>query len=640
MMRLKKSSMKNPRTFLPQLLGIAGESIIFGKAEVTATIVREFVVEQKIVFRPDGISPLPVFYQTPKNGGIKGAVVLASRVDAAHGTYAVTSESRKSLGNWLAEHGWAIITPVFQGFEEREFAINSKTPYMDSLGRGIRDQLLNGKTPTGQIVLDILRVLKYFREQPALLDKPLGVVGFQGLNLATICSGLLDSNTNFIACFRCMGDYKDRIKEHVFDSWVEFVPNLLKHADLSDLAEALAPIPLFLSRGQDILSSACVAPLFEKVRKAYVHAGAQKPLYLQTMDKGKFFTGDAIQEFSKWLSGLPALPQHKPSAVSLGKSPSIQPIAGKVENLAAWQHQHSLAIKTFKNLIGGFPYKSVAPDAKILDTIENEDFVRQTLTYCVASGERTTANFYIPRDIKKPSATILGIHCHGGHYWEGRTCQKEESWIADFVRAGFPVFIHDHFGFGDRRFDNSISSGPRNDWFEIAGMYQSMRAETVAGILVRDLMSAIDYLQTRPEVDGNRIGATGYSMGGELTVLATIFEKRIKAAVSCVGHYHHETLIRHNTSQMTSHSLIPGQLLYFDNDVAAALIAPRPLLLCHSRQDGGTEEEGPRIIAEYCRKIYRLYDKPECFDILAPEGPHDYLPAFRQPAIDWFRRFL
>jgi len=636
----KQPVLISPRTFLPQLLGIAGEAIAPGEAEETDTLVREFVVERKIVLRPDGINPLPVFYHSPRQGEVKGAMVLLSRADAGHGTYAVTLEVRRSLGHWLAEHGWAVIAPVFAGFEEREFPLNHKTTYMDPWGRGIRDLLLTGKTLTGQIVLDVLRVLKHFRGQETLRDKPMGVVGFQGLNLATICSGLLDSEVDFLACFRCLGDYRDRIEQHVFDTWAEYVPNLLKFADLSDLGGAVAPRPMFLSRSDDLLAPTMVLPFFKKVRRAYIQAGVEKALCLQTVGRGKFLTGEAIREFGQWLTGLKLPHRQKPSTVSLGNRLKCQPIGTKVEKLATWNRERGRAMKVFEDLTGGFPHRPVDPEARIIETMENQYFIRQTLTYRVASGERTAAEFYLPHDMKKPAPTVLGIHCHGGHYWEGRVCQKDESWVTDFVRAGFPVFIHDHFGFGDRRIDNAISSGPRNDWFEIAGMYQAMRGETVAGILVRDLMSAIDYLQTRPEVDADRIGATGYSMGGGLTVLAAVFDERIKAVVSCVGHYHLGTLIAHRSSMLNSHGLIPGQLRYFDNDVVAALVAPRPLLLCHSRQDGGTEEEGPRIIAEYCRKIYRLYGKADQFGILGPEGPHDYLPVFREAGIDWFRRFL
>lgn len=52
---------------------------------------------------------------------------------------------------------------------------------------------------------------------------------------------------------------------------------------------------------------------------------------------------------------------------------------------------------------------------------------------------------------------------------------------------------------------------------------------------VVDIRCAIDWLQGRPEIDPGRIGVTGISLGGVITLLASQVDKRVKVAVSIVG---------------------------------------------------------------------------------------------------------
>ena len=56
-----------------------------------------------------------------------------------------------------------------------------------------------------------------------------------------------------------------------------------------------------------------------------------------------------------------------------------------------------------------------------------------------------------------------------------------------------------------------------------------MEVETVV-----DYRRAIDYLETRSDINSGKIGVIGYSMGGNLTFLLTAVEPRIKSAVACV----------------------------------------------------------------------------------------------------------
>lgn len=85
---------------------------------------------------------------------------------------------------------------------------------------------------------------------------------------------------------------------------------------------------------------------------------------------------------------------------------------------------------------------------------------------------------------------------------------------ADFLnRAGFSVFTYDMRSRG-----------------QSAGSVVTLGAKEQI-----DLISAVDYLVTRPDVDPTRIGALGVSLGGSVTILAAAKDKRIAAIVDDSG---------------------------------------------------------------------------------------------------------
>ena len=60
-------------------------------------------------------------------------------------------------------------------------------------------------------------------------------------------------------------------------------------------------------------------------------------------------------------------------------------------------------------------------------------------------------------------------------------------------------------------------------------------AVTLGALEQTDLISAVDYITSRPEIDTNRIGALGVSLGGSATLLAAAADPRIKAVVDDSG---------------------------------------------------------------------------------------------------------
>lgn len=633
---------ENLRRSLPALLGISGEKIHAGRTELVETTERHFSVERKFLYKASGVASVPYYVNTPRLQDMRGTVVMLPRMESPHGKYYVTHEVRNHIGHYLAEQGWATVTPVLLGQEERAFPQNPKKPWYAPWERGIRDLLHEGKTWPGQAVLDVFRILRACRNQEAVGKKPVGIIGMQGSNLVSVCAALLDPTLCFVACLRTLGDYKDREKHCFFDSYGEYVPRLLQYADLSDLISALAKRPLFLSHNDDIISRKLVTPLLRRVAKAYDSVDAKNCFRTHCSPGTTFCDAKTLSVLLEWINSRSTSVRKRMNekSLSFGAKRHIVPVRTRVTDRKQWIRQRKRALAIFKDLAGGFPCPSTPVRARKIETKQNEFCLRETLRLRLASGEYAQAYFYSPTLVAPSGPAILAIHNHGGRYWAGRMKRSDEEWVAALVRAGFPVLIMDQLGFGDRRGNNPINHGACPDWFEISGMYTSMRGQTLPGIMIRDLMSAIDYLACRKEVDPDRIGATGYSMGGSLTVFLSAIEERVKAAVSVNGHYLERLESKRLQSTLSAHKMIPGLLQYFDGGVLAALIAPRPLLYVNSLQNTTKPKYGPRQIADVCKRIYRLYDANDRFRFMTPEGHHAYLPSIQEEAITWFQRWL
>ncbi len=188
-----------------------------------------------------------------------------------------------------------------------------------------------------------------------------------------------------------------------------------------------------------------------------------------------------------------------------------------------------------------------------------------------------------------------------------------------------------------------------------------------------DLTRLIDYLQTRPDVDPDRIGMTGISEGGILTWMTAAMDDRIKVAVPIIGvtcfgdafsgadgaetqaqiklfqpvlaPYAHdlgEPGITGKVVREAWQKLIPGMQDRFDAPNILPLIAPRPLLILSHEQDELFPVEGARKAYAAARARYSELKVPDHIDFhVAPGLKHaGYSLAEITSMLDWFDRWL
>ena len=186
---------------------------------------------------------------------------------------------------------------------------------------------------------------------------------------------------------------------------------------------------------------------------------------------------------------------------------------------------------------------------------------------------------------------------------------------------------------------------------------------------VWDVMRLVDYLDTRDDVDANRIGLIGISKGGIETYLAAAADTRIAVAVPCIGVEsfrwaldNHDWQGRIGTIQNAFDKIakengvtnpdsafvqkfydrvVPGIYSEFDGPQMLALIAPRPLLVINSDSDNHTPLPGVIECTNAAQKVYAVGHAEDRFAVIIQKNTgHQVKPESERAAIEWFVKWL
>jgi dienelactone hydrolase len=151
-------------------------------------------------------------------------------------------------------------------------------------------------------------------------------------------------------------------------------------------------------------------------------------------------------------------------------------------------------------------------------------------------------------------------------------------------------------------------------------------------------MRAIDYLVTRPEVDPERIGATGCSGGGTQTTYISALDPRVKvAAVACYMNSF-QTLFAGSIGD--SEQSVPGFLASgLDQTDYVELFAPKPWLITSTEDDFFTPA-GAKQVFDEAQGWYKLFDASDHVKWVVGPGGHGTPLVVREAIYDWMNRWL
>lgn len=280
--------------------------------------------------------------------------------------------------------------------------------------------------------------------------------------------------------------------------------------------------------------------------------------------------------------------------------------------------------------------------------IQSEEAVdgihRIKLTYEAEPGDPIPAYLLIPAgvDAGKPAPAVAVWHQHNGAWELGKV---EPAGVAGspmhhtglaLAKLGYVVLCPDALCFGERQ--NSRLPGGAFERYEFLRYVVAGKCMAWKNIL--DMRRAVDFLVSRPEVQAERIGCYGHSMGSTHTWMVGPWEPRLKCLVGncCLPTYegiHAEHLLH------CFPNFVPGLFQYGDTPDIAALIAPRPLLLNFGDQDGGSPIAYVRAALP---RIQQAYDGMHAGDnfqaVIEEQTGHVLSPTMWARTAMWFDKHL
>ncbi|MCI0745601.1 MAG: alpha/beta hydrolase family protein [Verrucomicrobia subdivision 3 bacterium] len=318
------------------------------------------------------------------------------------------------------------------------------------------------------------------------------------------------------------------------------------------------------------------------------------------------------------------------------------------------------------------------PEAEVIEKVDQGDYVREKIHFNTTPAIRVPAYLLVPKGARRPMPAIIGLHDHGGFYLWGKEKLVEtendppvlKNWrntyyggnsIASVLAGlGYVVLVIDMFYWGERRM--LLDDDPA-DWRErpatlsaerIAAFNQRASQNeqlvgrtifsagfTWAGLMFWDDIRSVDYLLTHPEVDPDRIGCVGLSVGGLRACHLAAFDQRIKAAVVVGWMTSFPAQLRSHVRNTIGHTkLVPGLYRYLDYPDVASLAMPGSLLVINGKKDGLFEPKGVESAFAKLTSCYKKAGIPERLQTRLYDAPHEFNSQMQQEAWAWLKRWV
>ena len=173
------------------------------------------------------------------------------------------------------------------------------------------------------------------------------------------------------------------------------------------------------------------------------------------------------------------------------------------------------------------------------------------------------------------------------------------------ARAGFVVLCPDLLAFGERSSDTGWA---RNHWMHVCDIHADalvwLTDSSLPAIHLCDLQRCLDYLQTRPEADLERLAVVGHSLGATFATYLSVLDSRFKATVASCSYATTEARTRNRKLALCSAQVLPGEAKIVEGTDLLCALVPRPLLMCFGDQDPGMTATQARATGEKVRHAY------------------------------------
>jgi dienelactone hydrolase len=267
------------------------------------------------------------------------------------------------------------------------------------------------------------------------------------------------------------------------------------------------------------------------------------------------------------------------------------------------------------------------------------DHRRQKLTIDIGRGEQIHAWLLRPNEVQGRGPAMLCLHQTvpiGKDEPAGLGGKQTLHYARELAGRGCVCLVPDYPSFGEDDFD-FVAHADRWKSGTMKAIWNNLRC--------------LDLLETLPDVNPDRIGVIGHSLGGHNALFTAAFDQRIGAVVTSCGFtgFHH--YYGGNLAGWTSPRYMPRiKDLYesnpdrvpFDFYEVLGAIAPRPIFINAPIHDSNFDIAGVRKVVEAVAPVYELTRSRDQHRVtlVTPESQHDFPDAVREQAYEWLDKVL
>ena len=280
-------------------------------------------------------------------------------------------------------------------------------------------------------------------------------------------------------------------------------------------------------------------------------------------------------------------------------------------------------------------------DAKVEGEEKLDGYVRRKVTFAVEKGDRVPAWLLIPNAVAKDKKAPAMLCLHqtitiGKDEPVGLGKQDSKAQALHLVQRGYVCLAPDYPSFGEYKYDFAAA-------FK-RGDYQSGTMKAIW-----NNMRAVDYLQSLPEVDGERIGVIGHSLGGHNSMFTAAFDERLKVVVSSCGFCSFAKYYGGNLKGWTSDRYMPRIASEYGNDPkkmpfdfadVVTSFAPRAFLAVAPDKDTNFEVSGVRDVIAAAEPAYKALNAADKLKAIYPDAGHDFPADARKTAYEFIDKEL
>jgi len=316
--------------------------------------------------------------------------------------------------------------------------------------------------------------------------------------------------------------------------------------------------------------------------------------------------------------------------------------------LPAWKNDRVQVAATLQRLLGDIPARPKSLKVKTVFRKQMNGYILEKFLIDNEVDGFIPGYLAIPTNVKGKVPVVLGMHGHGSSKDNvfGSNSGTAQDVMALLISKGYAVMAIDSYFNGERRGtgpagtpetqskgpDQETSTFKINLWF----------GRSLWGMQIRDEQIALDYLKTRPEIDSDKIGVEGMSMGSTRAWWLAALDERVKVVVGIACFTRYKELIEQR--ELKAHGIyyfVPGMLQHFDTEAVMGLIAPRPFLALTGDSDAGSPLSGMKTLEKKLDTVYSLYEEKDKFkSIIYPNTGHVFTDDMKIEMLDWFEKYL